>query len=246
MLVECKLKLISSTPLQKEDLTPERLHGLFFSMLPERTAEELHKLPLKPFTLYSPFLFSSKEETKSFYIRITFLNEKPFVAFTENIIVRKPKLMIGEKEIHFARFSVIKNISYQNLIESNSLTSDFLFQFKSPTTFKKGSFDYPLPSPELIFKSLLNKWNTFSPVKLSLNPAKLKYQIALHGAWIRTEKIKLSKDKKILGFRGRVVLYTSTKGDELKILNALYKFAPFSGVGRKTTMGLGQVKLAEF
>ena len=242
MLTECRIKLFSQTFLKKEDLTPERIHGLFFSMLPEKAAEELHKLSLKPFTLYSPFFFSNREETKSFHIRITFLNERLFVAFTENIIVRKPRLMLGEKKLHFAGFSVINSISYQNLIQNDALTSDFLFQFKTPTTFKKGNFDFPLPDPELIFKSLLNKWNAFSPIKIEFNLKKLKYKIALHGAWIRTEKVDLSKDKRVLGFRGRVLLYTSAEKEELKLLNTLYRFAPFSGVGRKTTMGLGYVK----
>ena len=242
MLTECKIKLYSPTPIKKEDLTPERLHGLFFSMLPEKIAEKLHKLSLKPFTLFSPFILSNREDTKSFLVRITFLDEKLFVAFTENIIIRKPKLMIGEREVHFTGFSVVKSLSYQNLMEISNLTSDFLFQFKTPTTFKKGKFDFPLPDPELIFKSLLNKWNAFSPIKIKLDLKKLKYEIALHGAWIRTEKVKLSKDKKILGFRGRVLLYSCAREDELKLLNTLYKFAPFSGIGRKTTMGLGQVK----
>ncbi|WP_456460084.1 CRISPR system precrRNA processing endoribonuclease RAMP protein Cas6 [Desulfurobacterium sp.] len=49
--------------------------------------------------------------------------------------------------------------------------------------------------------------------------------------------------KKITGFRGRIVFYNASKDDEFsRIITQLTLFAPFCGVGRKTTMGFGKVR----
>jgi CRISPR-associated endoribonuclease Cas6 len=105
--------------------------------------------------------------------------------------------------------------------------------------------DYPVPDPSLIFKSLLRKWNTFSPESLKFKniPIKLLSEnLQIGGLWIKTEKKIVLRTGKLTGFTGRVFINARTSNQNLlKAINTLSLFSEFSGVGRKTTMGFGKV-----
>ena len=244
-------KALENIPVK--EVTPDRIHGLFFSLLDEKTAKKLHDIKgLKPFTLYSPLFFTESEETTDFIpLEITFLNDELFSETTTAVVLNanRKNLKLGEVSLKVLRGFRIQDgdiVSYETLLETAAPERDIIMDFFSPTSFKKGQFDFPLPLPELIFKSLINKWNTFSSIKL--NPKELIPEIRNHihisGCWIRTTKIELASLKKITGFKGRVLLFNSSKNTDFqKTVSALANFSTFSSVGRKTTMGFGKVRI---
>jgi len=134
--------------------------------------------------------------------------------------------------------------SYETLYEDSEVKKTLVFDFITPTTFKRGKKDYPLPDPKLIFKGLIRKWLFFSGKKIDTDLKKvIEEDIEIMGAWIRTKKVTLSGGK-ITGFTGRVVLHINNNNkDVLKWINTLARFSEFAGIGRKTTMGFGMVKL---
>ncbi|WP_456395339.1 CRISPR system precrRNA processing endoribonuclease RAMP protein Cas6 [Desulfurobacterium sp.] len=248
--IKVGFKALKDIPVK--EITPDRIHGLFFSLLDEKTAEKLHNIKgWKPFTLYSPLFFTESDETTDFIpLEITFLNDELFSETTTAIVLNanRKNLKLGEVSIKVLRGFKIKDgdiASYETLLETATPERDIVMDFISPTTFKKGQFDFPLPVPELIFKSLINKWNTFSSIKLNQKEliSEIRNHIHISGCWIKTVKIELASLKKITGFKGRVLLFNSSKNRELqKTISALVNFSIFSGVGRKTTMGFGKVK----
>jgi CRISPR-associated endoribonuclease Cas6 len=247
MPVKTKILLHLERPVQIIELLPERIHALFFSILPEKVSQELHSIKgTKPFTVCFKDFFGKdgKEEVKRISLTVTLLKDELFPLLSEGIILGKKELKIGGVGISSKRITSSEHKTYQRLMEEGKVTRDFLFFFQTPTTFKKGHSDYPLPEPALIFKSLLRKWNSYSEEKLELSLAELSKMLQVGGFWIKTRKLPVSQNAKLTGFTGRVFINARIEDEEtLKKLYTLASFAEFSGVGRKTTMGFGKVSL---
>jgi len=134
--------------------------------------------------------------------------------------------------------------SYSDLFEKSSKTErEIRFKFVSPTTFRIGDADMPLPIPRLVFGSYLKKWNIYArdfPLPEDLTEKTDEFvHISYHN--IRSESIKDNRSRQT-GFIGDVNFFISAKADALfiKAVNVLSNYAFYAGTGRKTTMGMGQ------
>lgn len=128
--------------------------------------------------------------------------------------------------------------AYQQLYEKASSTErTFKLTFATPTAFRQGKYDSPLPTPESVFKSLLNRWNKYSSIQIteltidSLFPSYFN---------IKTEIVTDSRSK-FIGCIGNVQyrLLGEVDYSQIKHFNVLADYALYCGVGRKTTMGMG-------
>ena len=118
--------------------------------------------------------------------------------------------------------------------------------FASPTLFRSDNLDVPLPLPTLVFDGLLQKWNRFAPVPMD---ADLKPWIEAHLAVgryrLRTRLLTFSHDGRdaMPGFHGHCRLaFIRSDPIHRAMVHALAEFAFYAGVGRRTTMGMGQVR----
>jgi len=118
--------------------------------------------------------------------------------------------------------------------------------FSSPTVFSRtGSAPVPLPLPEYVFGSLLDRWQAFSSVALDPDlRAFVQQHVGIESFAGRTETISLERAARgsHTGFMGRVTFIAHhAQGPCFAHWHALGAFAAFSGVGKHTTIGLGQV-----
>ncbi|MEN9249509.1 MAG: CRISPR system precrRNA processing endoribonuclease RAMP protein Cas6 [Gloeomargarita sp. GXS_bins_116] len=115
--------------------------------------------------------------------------------------------------------------------------------FVSPTSFKlhDGQGIQPFPLPELVFGNLQRRWNAFAPESLQI--AKVNWQILVSHFDLKTRRIYMENTTEI-GVVGRV-RYVFHDREQSRLASQLAHFAFFSGVGRKTSMGMGQVVLEE-
>jgi CRISPR-associated endoribonuclease Cas6 len=122
------------------------------------------------------------------------------------------------------------------------------FSFASPVTFKSGGKHQPFPLPELVFGSLLERWNACAPIAFPEDARRYaaeclavsRYELASRAAPLKSRALRI-------GAVGQVS-YTTLNYDRywMSIIAALTAFALYSGVGAGTTMGLGQARgLAE-
>lgn len=119
--------------------------------------------------------------------------------------------------------------------------------FRTPTAFslKNGRFRHMhvLPDPALVFGQLASYWDTFtgSDTKDKVRQfANLGMVVARHQ--IKTHMVQFRKSKQV-GFTGRVHFLIQDKENQpmIRRLNLLADLAFYTGVGSKTTMGMGQV-----
>jgi CRISPR-associated endoribonuclease Cas6 len=116
--------------------------------------------------------------------------------------------------------------------------------FTSPTAFKSQERTMPLPLPDLVFGSLLDRWNAFAPVAF---PAETKRYAAECLAVSRFELASRPVPAKEGGLRVGAVgqmTYVTLNYDRywMSVIHTLAACAIFSGAGMGTASGLGQCR----
>ena len=114
------------------------------------------------------------------------------------------------------------------------------FAFCTPTTFRVSRYDCAMPTKELVFRSLLKRWNEYSGMVF---PVELIESIYPSFFDIRSEIVMDSRSK-LIGCVGEVTfqILGEVEAVAIKQINALADFALYAGVGRKTPMGMGMVR----
>jgi CRISPR-associated endoribonuclease Cas6 len=112
--------------------------------------------------------------------------------------------------------------------------------FCTPTTFRITNYDCALPTKELVFQSLLKRWNRYSSIPFATTLIDPLYPSFFD---ICTEIVVDSRSK-LIGCVGAITFQILGETDPLiiKQINALADFAQYAGVGRKTPMGMGMVR----
>jgi CRISPR-associated endoribonuclease Cas6 len=138
------------------------------------------------------------------------------------------------------------NATYEQLWNSCSGVRKVTLRFASPTAFQFDKIQMVLPSPYSVFNSLLVKWNTFAPTPFQLTPtclAEADRHIAISRYELKTDVIKAGKFM-LKGFTGWVEYDLKEASSEVAhAVEVLARYALYAGVGKKTTQGMGQVRM---
>lgn len=154
-----------------------------------------------------------------------------------------------------AKFDVVNredNItSYENLYHTLVAAEPepiryFELKFNTPTAFAQQRTFLPLPVPNLMFRSWLERWNYFAPVYLGSDEliGYLEGSIVLSRHKLQTRSFQI-RSGKVNGFTGDVTLQVLSRTEPLlaNVANLLVHYAQFSGTGVKTRLGMGLTKL---
>jgi CRISPR-associated endoribonuclease Cas6 len=205
-----------------------------------------------------------------YWLRITMLDATVFGSFAQYLIA-KPRMLtirIGDARFEISRLlstpdsnnpaqSWVAYSSFAELRATSTAQRQYHFEFATPTAFSMGQRRWGkllkmFPEPAYVFESLARQWELFAPVSLRLSTNGLtSHDIA---NWceenmivarysLKTRYLPSSKFGQS-GFYGDVAY--EVKGNpaapEAQWLTPLARFALFSGVGYKTTMGMGQAR----
>ncbi len=127
------------------------------------------------------------------------------------------------------------------LLGSDSPPTRWRFAFRAPTAFRSGGMTVPIPLPDLLFGSLLDRWNAWSPV--ALNPETRRFAgecIAISRYHLHSESL-LGKGRRVQrGAVGRCT-YAALNRDRYwcSAISTLAAFAFYGGAGYQTTQGMG-------
>ena len=138
--------------------------------------------------------------------------------------------------------------TYQDILNRWMLVAEepdtrLSLQLVSPTAFQFHDQNQPLPLPGLLFGSLVDRWNAFSQLALNAEVRRFAEEcLAISQFRIESRIVELAGGKQI-GAIGSVA-YRALRRDSywLRVIHALADFAFYSGIGRKTTMGMGQAR----
>lgn len=123
-----------------------------------------------------------------------------------------------------------------------SPASEMGFRFVSPTGFKRDGRQFFLPLPELIFGDLLRKWRLFIAPQAWPNLENTWDNIEIQRYRMESRAARLRADRILRGFCGEIeYVFPTLSPEDQTGLCALAGLAFFTGVGYKTTQGLGEV-----
>jgi len=235
--------------------TLHRIHPMV-----SETIHDLHKwhphLP-KPFTMSSivgaPVVddFIELKPSETIQLRLTTLHPHLTSVVQHGVL---PIWLQEDFSLHDQYLRVLKitrhtRLNYIDILRRASDNPQIILNFTSPTAFKKTQgYYYAKPDVELIFMSLFNRWNAFAHCKLpdALRET-IQKRIRVITAGINQDTLSFARGRKgvIPGFLGEVQFVLDEPSPPLRhMINALAAFASFSGVGIKTTIGMGQVCIA--
>jgi len=225
----------------------KQFHGFLFNHLRDINSSlscEIHNSDIKPFSI-SPVM---EDENNGLWIKISLLTDElilNMLPFFENCIGNQYHIgkynIIIDKILYFSNDNDwISANEYSDIIDM-PISNRLKFEFLTPTTFKQGNHLVPMPIPKLIFQNILKKWNTFSPYKITdFDLETLEESILILGYNIKTQKLEFNNFSSI-GFVGNITFSISDYTDKnlIKAINILSNYAIYSGVGYKSTMGMG-------
>lgn len=136
-----------------------------------------------------------------------------------------------------------ETLAAAQLLGAERLAHKVSLIFHSPTSFQSKGMHIPVPLPNLVFGSLVDRWNAFSPITLSPEVRRFgEEMVAISNYRLQSIPVIQKNGAPLIGGVGRAT-YTALGGDRywLATMNMLADFAFYSGVGVKTTIGMGQV-----
>lgn len=192
---------------------------------------------------------------RAYSVRITLLEDELFPTFSRYFLTRaEPTFQLGSVEFQVTNVLVSSDhgspwsryISYPELITravNKTRQRRIGLRFLSPTSFRSGDVDLPLPLPRLVFQSYLRHFRACYPVEFLPDFVEQVEHYTGIGRidWMRTETIK-TKQVILSGFTGDAWFHVDRKAppELLWQMHLLADFAFFCGTGRKTTVGMGQ------
>jgi CRISPR-associated endoribonuclease Cas6 len=120
-------------------------------------------------------------------------------------------------------------------------------QFTSPTTFKSGGKHVPVPLPELVFGSLLERWNRFAPIQFPEEGRRYAAECLALGRYRLSSRVAPLKAGGLRVGAVGDVQYTCLNYDRywMSVMAVLAAYARYAGAGAGTSMGLGQCRRIE-
>jgi len=228
--------LVRSTPLD----------GVFHSGEGESekgvTVGFLRKDPFKGFTA-GDLDFSTGE---SAYARVGFIDDEAGKRFAELVRMRQGKTVrLGKAFFSFSRVFMPDEHELSLALTAAQLevhSPAAGFRFVSPAGFKRNNRQFFLPLPELVFGSLLRKWRLHVKPDAWPGLEAVLPEIEIQNYRIESHAVRLRTDRIIRGFCGETEYsFRSLPEPEQRALSTLAAYAFFSGVGYKTSQGMGEV-----
>ena len=133
---------------------------------------------------------------------------------------------------------------YTELVaEEPEPTRYFSLKFLSPTSFSSQGGHLPLPVPNLMLRSWLEKWNHFAPIYLGGDElvSYLSQAVKIKRHRLQTRNFQIHRGY-VIGFTGSIDLQLPYKVEPLvaNVAYLLIQYAEFSSTGMKTRLGMGQ------
>lgn len=238
-------------PLLGRDVTARGLHGVLYTVLRNYDPQganwlHRHRSP-KPYNL-TPY-YDTESGTLA-GIRLGAMTDDAadlLYHAWEEARVSGCELALGRQPFLVSRVTMVPVTTFE-LLSGSTPAATLGLRFLSPTAFKQGPGHLPLPLPYNVFQTPYRAWNAFAPHRLLIPSDWCDWcadDVFVAEHHIQTAAVTINhREPPFVGFVGEV--WFEARSDALLYLSlfqGLGQLAAFSGVGHKTTMGMGAVEL---
>ncbi len=221
------------------------MQGVLMEHIDTEYAQLLHNLVVNP---YSQYITYGKGNTVEWHI-------KTLTKEAEINIIKPLMCNIGNSiEIkHKGIKLTIINKGIEKMTEDELMSSTYFAEcspyinisFITPTAFKSSGKYQFYPTVQHIFQSLINKYDACSgdaPIYSSEFMNEINNNVSIIGYNLRSTMYHL-EGIRIPAFKGNITL--KVKGSQMfkNLMHMLVQFGEYSGIGIKTAMGMGAMKM---
>lgn len=222
------------------------MHGALMEMINPEYAEYLHQNGLHP---YSQFIYKDRER-QCYVWKISTLDKDAKKEIIDKVkCCESVYLKHNDTNLTVDKINLVKTISYKDLaneyMTKNEAAKKFVVKFITPATFKSQGIYVNFPHIHNIYSNLLSRWNAFSK-EVSLQDKETQNHLinytSMAGYKLRSTKYQM-ESVKINSFLGEVCLMVKGPLTLVSIANLLFAYSEFSGIGAKTSLGMGGVRI---
>ena len=237
-----ELKLVLDKNVNINQLS--NLQGVLMKNISTEYAEFLHNQRFNPYSIGickedGSCIWTINTVTSEAYDNIIVpLLEDDFNRF--EICKSNNKINILEKEV-----KKVKIRDKINTICNGKLYSNYVIRFVTPVAFKSEGKYICLPDLRLIYQNLFNKFNYIvnglqvydnNTIDRLVNCTEIK-KFDIESYNFHLEKISIP------GCTGNICIRAKGTEDELKLINILLTFGEYCGLGIKSSIGMGKIKI---
>lgn len=239
MYAELKMELEGEELNYKQS---SNLQGVIMENIDEKYAEYLHHCNLNP---YSQCIFKKEEKTIWKICTVTDeAYEKIIMPMSKiadfTIKNKKNTVYITKKEIKIKETSELLKEFYET---SGKKFIEITFQ--TPTAFKQNGKYIFYPNLHLLYQSLMNKYSASSEIMEMMDEETL-LQLEDNSEIVRyrLQSIPFPMEGiNIPGFIGNIRIRFRGTNTMMRYIRLLLRFGEYSGVGIKTAMGMGAIRI---
>ncbi|SEG00701.1 CRISPR-associated protein, Cas6 family [Eubacterium ruminantium] len=222
------------------------LQGVLFENIDTEYASLMHQQDRHP---YSQYLLS--ENDKEYWV-VNALTEEAY----ENIIKRLEdrnfncfRIKKGDIDVSIAnkRITIVEKQTLINELNTKDAERVFNLSLLTPMAFKQRGVYVSFPDLRLIYQSIMNKYSSISDNMVMMDEETLNQLV--ENSMITKFNIRSAifplEGVNITGAIGNIRIYIKGSDVLARYIRLLLKFAEFSGIGVKSGIGMGAVRIRE-
>ena len=220
------------------------LHGALMQRLDPSYVEKLHVSGSHPFSQFVT------ENEDGLVWTIHTLNREAYDHLMQAVSAETFESVFLEhrqETLHVVRKEQV-DYSYEDLIKTyyfGTSGRSVKLKFLTPASFKQGGEYVIFPSVRLLFQSLMNRFDAFSPDNSVASEELLsEFEAYARISAYRLRSVDFSLEGvRIPGFIGEITIRINGPQQLANLGNMLLRFGEFSGVGIKSALGMGGIAI---
>lgn len=240
MFAELKMKLECDGLNYKMS---SNLHGFIMETISTEYAGYLHQLQVNPFSQClikekDAMIWCIKTYTDEAYNEIIL----PLLKVERFFIKEKLEIIVKEKQIKTEQIETIMDEFYHG--QANHYIE---IAFQTPTAFKSNGKYVFYPDLRLIFNSLMRRYQVIDP-NMSMQDEETLEQLTESCEIVRYRLHTIPfplEGVHITGFQGSVCIRMKGTDTMARFVKLLFRIGEYIGVGIKTSLGMGAIKIKE-
>jgi CRISPR-associated endoribonuclease Cas6 len=262
--MELRLELEVTSAVEITAGGGQRFNALFLDLVREADpsmSSRLHDMRApKPYTV-SPLMGEMESLSggrlrlsagRPYALRFTMLDDDLVGLWEEGLLpgLRGRHLRLGDADFTVAE--VRKTVTDADdlyracIVNRKAPPRKLILRFVSPTAFRSGGYNVLFPIPRLVWQSANRAWSAVSRVDLGDNLHLLAEEGVKPARFnLSTHILHFDRSRQV-GVVGRCEYMLGADDEDLcRAFHLLARFCEYSGLGMKTTMGMGQVRFGD-
>jgi len=218
--------------------------GMLMELLDTETGTWLHSQQRHPYSQYIYY------EGQTVYWTISTLTETAYESILVPLLNDELRSMYCEYhqlEFDILEKKIIKEDSNTFLYDNyfKDYAKGFTIEFLTPTAFKSGGRYMNYPSVKWIFQSLMQKYDVNGQENQIFDEEtlqKIEEDVVVTQYHLKSTTFHL-EGMKIPSFKGKIQIYVKSNQSVVNLVNFLLRYGEYSGVGIKSAIGMGAIRV---